>query len=142
MTVPYGEIPEMQAALDAQFGANHASTVADTHTLHLYDGNPYDDGAEIPDTTGGGSNGYAAVDVDNDSGWPDADATATKTRTVAFPDPTAAWEDARCWVLKNSVTGDITAWEFLDDVLEVDAAGDGPEVDVTVYIPNAANVSS
>jgi hypothetical protein len=132
--VPYGDISEQQAALDAQFGASHASTMASSHTLHLYDGSPYDGGVEI---TGPG---YAAVTVANNSGWPAADATASKTRTVTFPDPTDAWDDASCWVLMNGSA--ITAWDFLDGVLEVDVAGGGPTVDVTLYVPNADNVGS
>lgn len=132
--MPYGDITEQQAALDAQFGANHATTVADTHTCHLFTGNPYTDGVEV---TGPG---YAAVTVANDSGWPDADDTATKTRTVTFPDPTDAWDSARCWVLKNGTA--ITAWEFLGGVLDIGDAGAGPTVDVTVYIPNDDNVGT
>ena len=131
--MPYGDVAEAAKALDAQFGASHGSAMAASHTLHLYTDSPYNGGVEI---TGGG---YAAATVANDAGWPAADVTtATKVRTVTMPAPTGAWDVALCWVLMNGTA--ITAWEFLDGPLEIDAAGTAPTVDVILYVPNAANV--
>lgn len=131
--MPLGDVAEKNAALDSLFGASHSSAMASSHAAALYTDNPYDGGVEI---TGPG---YARVTVSNNSGWPAA-ADAKKTRTVTFPAPTAAWTVASCWVLFNSTA--ITAWERLDGTLDINGAGSGPAVDVTVYIPDDANVGA
>lgn len=134
--MPLGDVTEQMRVLDSMFGVDHSSAMASSHTVHIYTGNPYDGGVEI---TGPG---YAAVSVDNDATWPAADTDATKSIDVTFPDPTDAWDDGGCWVLTADDTDDIAAWEFFDAPLEVDGAGDGPVVTVTVYVPNDDNVAA
>lgn len=131
--MPLGDVTEKNLVLDSLFGAGKAAGMPTSHSLALFSGNPYDDGVEI---TGPG---YAQVTVNNDSGWPAA-ADAMKSRDVTFPDPTDAWDDANAWVMFHGTA--ITAWEWLDDTLEIDGAGDGPVVSVTVYIPDDANVAT
>lgn len=130
--MPLGDVAEKNAFLDNQFGTSHGSAAPSSHALALFTDNPYDGGVEI---TGPG---YARVTLTNSSGWPAA-TDGQKTRTATFPTPTGAWDDASCWVLFNSTA--VTAWERIT-TLEVSGAGAAPTVDVTIYIPDDANVGA
>ena len=129
--MPLGDVTEKNAFLDAAFGAGHAASMASSHDLALFTGNPYGGGVETDYA------GYARTAVANDAGWPAA-ADAMKTRQVTPPAATgAASLDVLTWVLFNGST--ITAWEFLDGPITIDGPGTVGPIGVTVYIPDDAN---
>lgn len=83
-------------SLDANYGDDHGTDWPDTFTVHLYDGDPRDDGVEISGTD------YAAVTINNDSTrWPDATGGKKVSTLVNFGTAGSDWPTARWWVLKD-----------------------------------------
>lgn len=132
--MPIGDVTQKQKVLDSLLGVDASSAMPASHEVALYTGDPYDAGTETDYP------GYARVTVDNDATWPAADADATKTVELDFPDATdAASDDITTWVMFDG--SDIFAWEFLDDPIAIDGAGVLDTVGVTVYVPDDANVA-
>lgn len=131
--MPLGDISEQANVIGAYFGGVSANVPA-TFDLALWAGDYYGDGVEFDYT------GYERQSITNDTtGWTIDTTLGTSTASATFPDATAAatTDDADRWVLFNHDTGDVAAWEFLDEPISVDEAGSIEAVTVVIYNPNA-----
>ena len=126
--MPLASVPAQNASLDNDYGTTRGPNAPDAHELALFNGDPLNGGTEL---TG---SGYARADV-LPADWIAADDGA-KSATVTFDDPTAEWLTATHWLLIDAADS-TTFWESagFDEALEVTAAGDGPQVTVTVFYP-------
>lgn len=130
--MPIRDVAAMNRSLDNDYGTARGPNAADSHTLHLFFGDPMEDGVEI---TG---NGYASVTVLPADWSPAVDGMKSLTTPAEFPAPTGEWLDSPThWAL----FGDDGAWwdcAPLTEPLDVTGASSvGPLVDVTIFFDDA-----
>lgn len=133
--MPLGDVTEQQAAISSYFGAD-PSRVPSSFDVAIFTGSPYDGGVEFDYP------GYARATLTNDLTTFVDNGDGSSTAVASFPAATdaATTDDGATWVLLNGSA--ITAWEFLDQPVEVDGAGVIEDIEVTVYHPNSTNVAS
>lgn len=139
--MPIGDLSEKQNHVSSFYGAD-TSLIPASFDVALYTGNPYGAGVETDYP------GYARVTITNDTTTfvNNADGTATATVTptaVTDPgDPTFDWDvidDIQVWVLFNGTA--IDSWDFLETPIPTDGPGVVEEIEITPYVPDAANVT-
>lgn len=134
--MPIRDVAAMNASLNNDYGVSTGPNAPASHECALFNGDPLIDEAD-----GGGVElnstdcpGYARVLL-SQAGWPAA-VDGVKSRLVTFPDATGEWSvGATHWAL--IATGEVF-WDCgeIPDPLEVTGAGDGPQVEVTVFYDN------
>lgn len=129
--MPIRDVAAQNASLDNDYGASTGPNAPGSHELALYSGDPLTDGVELDS---GDCPGYARVLLAQ-AGWPAASG-GEKSRLVTFPDATGEWSMvATHWALV--ATGGVF-WDCgeMPVPLVVTGAGDGPQVEVTVFYNN------
>lgn len=126
--MPIRDAAARRKSLRNDYGPDAAADAPTYHLLHLFAGDPMEDGVEI---TG---DGYVAPQIDP-ADWED-DETEAIVALVQMADATGEWELATHWALEGS---DGLWWdcgEFAKP-LNVTGAGPGPLVRVPIFYADA-----
>lgn len=130
--------PAQNASLDNDYGATKGPNAAAAHELALYAGDPAAGGVEL-DSAGG----YARPLVTNNgTNWAAAAGGAKTSAILAFAVSTGEWTVAASpavathFLLIDSTTGDFWDSGLLAPPISVDAAGETPHAQLTVYYDN------
>lgn len=131
-------IAAQNASLANDYGANTGPNAATAHEVAFYAGDPENGGVEL-DSAGG----YARPLLTNDgTNWAAPAGGAVSSGTVDLPTSTDEWTAggfpavADYFLLIDSITGDFWDSGLLADPISVDAAGETPHAQLTVYYEN------
>lgn len=141
--MPIRDVAAQNASLNNDYGSTAGANAPTSWQVALFVGDPMDGGTEMPDETELDDlsvvpNGYARVTIAQ-SAW--AAAVDGEKRTavpVQFANALAEWpETATHWALFDAADG-TTMWDcaLLDRELNVNAAGAGPSVALSVFYDN------
>lgn len=124
----------MSALLDMSYGPNRGTLAPDSHTVHLFHGDPQTgDGVELS------GNGYSPVGPVDSDDWPDA-VDGIKSMVLTWADPTGPWETATHWATKGD---DDVWWDTapIANPFTVSGAGPGPDVEISIFYDDAITIT-
>lgn len=142
--MPIRDADAMRRSLDNDYGVTAGPNAASSHLLALYVGDPM-----IPAAEGGGTEvdavdnpGYDRAPVPRAS-WLPATAEGRKdlVAPIVLPDTAGEWDDAPDhWALLDADDPDVM-WDCgpLGEPLEVEGAGSGPAVSVSIFYDDAVS---